>query len=269
MLYLLADLSYLLVYKIARYRLKVVRQNLAAAFPASSPKERKLIKKKFYRQLFDMLAESIKGFSLSPKILDKRIKLINSAVYCEWVAAHKSFLLIGGHYTNWEWAALPASSFTNPKVAVLYSLVKNPYIDHYAREKRSKHNTQLVSSLQAANLFKENQDIPIAYVGIADQSPSNPKRAHWLPFLNQETAVLRGPASFAKQYDLARMFVHISKVKRGFYHPQVIPLNLSPRQTDLKEISRQYMQKLELIIRQKQEYWLWSHKRWKHQAPPS
>jgi KDO2-lipid IV(A) lauroyltransferase len=65
------------------------------------------------------------------------------------------------------------------------------------------------------------------------------------------------------------MFVHISKVKRGFYHAQVIPLNLSPRQTDPKEISRQYMQKLETIIRQKPEYWLWSHKRWKHQAPPS
>jgi KDO2-lipid IV(A) lauroyltransferase len=242
---------------------------LAAAFPASSPKERTLIEKKFYRQLFDMLAESIKGFSLSPKTLDKRIKLINSTVYCDWVAAHKSCLLIGGHYANWEWAALAASSFTNSKVAVLYSPVKNPYIDQYVREKRSKHNTQLVSSIQAANLFKKNKDIPTSYVMIADQSPSNPKRAHWLPFLNQETAVLRGPASFAQQYDLALMFVHISKVKRGFYHAQVIPLNLSPRQTDPKEISRQYMQKLETIIRQKPEYWLWSHKRWKHQAPPS
>ena len=263
-MYLISDLCYVCLYKIGRYRTTVVRRNLANSFPDKNLADRKQIEKKFYRQLFDLMVESIKGFSLSQKSIDKRVKLVNSSEYLEWLAAGKSCLVVGGHYSNWEWAALAASSFSDSKVAVLYSPIKNIYIDQYIQKKRSKHDTQLVSNHKAAKMFKQFKNTSTAYVMIADQSPSNPKRAHWLTFLNQETAVLRGPASYAKNYDLAFMYVHISRIKRGYYHVEVIPLNMHPSDTKANHLSQQYMQQLEKMIRQEPANWLWSHKRWKH-----
>ena len=55
-LYLLSDGLYLLFYKVLRYRLHVVRQNLSMAFPEKTEAERRAIEKEFYRQFWGTTA---------------------------------------------------------------------------------------------------------------------------------------------------------------------------------------------------------------------
>lgn len=262
-LYRLSDFVYLLLYKMIGYRKKVVRENLSNAFPEKAPQELLKIEQLFYQNLFDILVESIKGFSMSKKTLLQRQKKLDNLTR-EMVAEHQSIIILGGHYANWEWVGIAASTYVECPVNILYSPLKNKYIDSYLKNSRAAQNTQFWASHLAPKAFSQYKGKEAVYVLIADQSPSNPRRSHWIDFLNQETPFLRGPSSFAKRYDLPILFLDIQRVRRGYYTVALEVLIEEPALYTSEEITAIYAAKLEEKIKERPELWLWSHRRWKH-----
>jgi KDO2-lipid IV(A) lauroyltransferase len=57
------------------------------------------------------------------------------------------------------------------------------------------------------------------------------------------------------------------KVKRGYYKVEIIKLFDNPKDTKEFEITECHVKLLEKIIKEQPEYWLWSHRRWKHKKP--
>ena len=57
-LYLFSDITYFSFYHVFGYRKKIVMNNLLQAFPEKTEKERIVIAKKFYKNLFDMFLEN-------------------------------------------------------------------------------------------------------------------------------------------------------------------------------------------------------------------
>ena len=82
-LYLLSDFNYLLMYRIGRYRRKVVRENLKKSFPEKDKKERLQIERRFYRYLSDYMLEDLKMLHMSPEDLYKRMTYKNTEQYLE------------------------------------------------------------------------------------------------------------------------------------------------------------------------------------------
>ncbi len=76
-LYILSDILYLFVYKIAGYRLKVVRGNLSLCFPEKTEKERNEIERRFYHHFCDYFVETIKLLHISDKQMAKRMQFDN------------------------------------------------------------------------------------------------------------------------------------------------------------------------------------------------
>lgn len=263
-LYRLSDALYWLIYRGIGYRRKVVRQNLANAFPNKTAAERLVIERRFYRYLFDLLLESIKGLSFSKKELLQRQQHHTPDLPQAIIDKKRSVLMVGGHYGNWEWGGLSASFCTSSPVIILYSPVKNKYIDEFLKTSRGQFDTHFVSYLEAMKVFRELSSQLTTFVLIADQSPSNPKRAYWLPFLNQDTAVLRGPAIYAQRYNMPLLFLSIKRLKRGHYSMGVEILTERPRDYSPEELIALYWNRLEQLIRETPEWWLWSHRRWKH-----
>jgi len=97
----------------------------------------------------------------------------------------------------------------------------------------------------------------------ADQSPSNHSKAIWVNFLGIETAFLHGPEKHAVLNDYPVFYIHVERVKRGFYTCELSLLADNPGILPEGEITRRYAAKVESIIREKPENWLWSHRRWK------
>ncbi|MBC8005226.1 MAG: lipid A biosynthesis acyltransferase, partial [Verrucomicrobia bacterium] len=54
---------------------------------------------------------------------------------------------------------------------------------------------------------------------------------------------------------------------RGRYEAFYYKLVENPRDVEPEEILMKYIQKMEEIIKAEPEYWLWSHRRWKHKRP--
>ena len=59
-LYLISDFFFVPVYYVIRYRRKVVMENLRNSFPEKTEKERRVIARKFYRFLCDLILETVK-----------------------------------------------------------------------------------------------------------------------------------------------------------------------------------------------------------------
>ncbi len=99
---------------------------------------------------------------------------------------------------------------------------------------------------------------------ISAQSPTNKNKAYWNNFLNQNTGWNVGPEKLAKKFDYVVLFGHSKKVKRGSYEVEFSLITESPKTTNDEFITDKYSLILEGVIQKKPEFWLWSHKRWKH-----
>ena len=67
LLYLISDFVYLILYHVLFFRKKVVRRNLTNSFPEKDLSEIKIIERRFYKHLADVMLESLKLFSISKK----------------------------------------------------------------------------------------------------------------------------------------------------------------------------------------------------------
>ena len=102
-LYGMADIGYVLLFYIIRYRRGVVHRNLVTSFPEKSPEEIGVIERKFYRWFCDYFLEAIKLLSISEKELRRRFTIINSEEVEQCFKEGQDVAAILGHYCNWEW----------------------------------------------------------------------------------------------------------------------------------------------------------------------
>lgn len=263
--YWFSDCVYFLVYYIIGYRKKVVRTNLALALPHLSDDERKKIEKKFYQHMCDMFLEMIKTMSISPEEMEKRFQVTNIDLILDYAKKGKSVILVASHYASYEWLLT-----INPKIGfqgvAVYKKLANPYFDKLVRKIRSKYNTELISTKNAIPLMAQNQrDGKLSLYGLAsDQSPKLDRIFHSNDFMGIEVPVHTGAEMLAKKYDLSVVMVKVKKVKRGYYEATFLSLADNPKDFEDFKITEMYIKEVEKQIYEAPEYYLWTHKRWKH-----
>ena len=101
-LYFLSDILKFLFHNVIKYRLKVVKKNIAIAFPELSIKKQKEIISNFYKHLTDIFIEMIKSISLSKTQAVKRYSFKNLDLLHAHKKNNKSIILLLGHYSSWE-----------------------------------------------------------------------------------------------------------------------------------------------------------------------
>ena len=200
LLYLVADMMYYFMYYVLRYRRKIVYSNLENSFPEKEEIEIKEIARAFYRNLSDILVESVKGYSMSQESFRKRYKIENFEFVAQYLKKGRTVIALASHYGNWEWGIEAVAPVFQQKVVALYKPVSNIYIDQYLKEKRRKGGMSLVPITDTRETFEESVKNPTLFIMAADQNPGRVSKAIWVPFLNRETACIQGPESSDKLY---------------------------------------------------------------------
>jgi len=263
--YWFSDCVYFLVYYIIGYRKKVVRANLALALPHLNDAERKKVEKKFYQHMCDMFLETIKTMSISAEEMEKRFNVTNLDLILDYAKKGKSVILVASHYASYEWLLT-----INPKIGfqgvAVYKKLANPYFDKLVRKIRSKFHTELIETKKAIPLMAQNQrDGILSLYGLAsDQSPKLDRIFHSSNFMGIEVPVHTGAEMLAKKYDLSVVFAKVKKAKRGYYEATFVSLADNPKDFEDFKITEKYLQEVEKQILEAPEYYLWTHKRWKH-----
>lgn len=266
-LYAFSDFFYLIIYRLFKYRVKVVSGNIERSFPDKSIKERKGIESAFYSHFFDLLFESIKQFSISEKEILERCKVVNCEEVNAFAAQGRSVFVLGGHYGNWELAALSYELHSTHKACGIYHPLKSKFWDKKIQESRSQLGMALVSKKDLKGYFERTETEMIGTIFGIDQSPSNPYHAYWTTFLNQETPVFYGAERYARKFNQPVFWGDIRKLKRGHYEIYFSLIAENPKETQYGEITEAHVRKLEKQILEDPRYWLWTHKRWKRTKP--
>lgn len=267
LLYVLSDILYILVYKIIRYRLKVVRINLANSFPEKTDKERQAIEKEFYHHFCDYIVETIKLLHVSNEEIQKRMVFENVDLVKDLAKDGNSVLLYMGHYCNWEWVPSINLLFDNNKIllAQIYKPLKNKSFDDLFLKIRSRFGSFGIPKYETlrtiVKLRRAKKQILIGFM--ADQMPSVNNIHYWTNFLNQDSAVFNGVERIAKQTGFSVVYLDLQKIKRGYYKGTIRLISDKPLEEPENKITDTYIRYIEQTILKDPAYWLWTHKRWK------
>ena len=265
LLYLFSDFVYLIVYHLIGYRKKTVRENLALALPHLSAEERLVIEKKSFRHLCDMFLEMIKTMTISKSEIEKRFVFTNMEVYKKLEEQDKSIAMMLAHYGSYEWV-ISMNAYVKFRAVAIYKKIANPYFDQLVRDIRSKFKASLVTTKETIpTIINNNKSGKLCIYGFAsDQSPKISSAFHWQKFMGIEVPVHTGAEVLAKKYNMNMIFLKVKKVKRGFYEASFEVLSENPKEVPNYEITDKFLTLVEQQIHEAPEFYLWTHKRWKH-----
>jgi KDO2-lipid IV(A) lauroyltransferase len=267
-LYIFSDLLYVILYYIVSYRRVVVATNLKNSFPEKTEAELKVIEKKFYRHLSDLLVETFKLTHMTTKEQMNRFTYSNLEIIDKLREEKRDIIAVLGHYNNWEWPTL-LPYYLKYKTVIIFKPLQNKYFNNFINTQRSKFGIVLTPTSQVIREivnYRINQ-VNTVSVFISDQIPAKGDIRYWTTFLNQDTAVFTGAGKIAAKYDMAVVYFHIQKIKRGYYNLDIELLHDHTAGLSENLITETHVRRLEEIIREKPEYWIWSHRRWKHKKP--
>jgi len=264
-LYAFSDGLYVLIYRVCGYRKKTVKENLHLVFPEKTGEEINTITKKFYHHMCDMFLEMIKSMSISAESLKKRFIITNPEELKRLEALDKSIVLMYGHYASYEWSIV-IEHYINFKGYGVYKRLKNKYFDRLARNIRSKFNTTLIHTKETfeklTQVNAKNQRVIVAF--ISDQSPKPNSALYWTEFMNIKVPCYTGAEVLAKKLNYSIAYLKVKKQKRGYYTAELLTLAEDATVHKNFELTDMFLRQVEQQIREAPEYYLWTHKRWKH-----
>jgi KDO2-lipid IV(A) lauroyltransferase len=265
LLYAVSDGIYVLLYHIIGYRKKVVKENLNLVFPEKSEAEIKRITKGFYHHLCDMILEAIKSMTISESEMQKRFTFSNVDLLQDIENNGKSIALMCAHYGSWEWIFILQKYMKNKGYAV-YKRLANKYFDKLVRRIRAKYNSHLITTKETIPvLMKAKVNGHLTTCGfVSDQSPKLDKAFYWAEFMGINVPVHTGAEMLAKRLDMAVVFFRVKRLKRGYYETTFETITLTPKEYENYKITDIFLKLVEQQIYEAPEYYLWTHKRWKH-----
>lgn len=254
-----------MIYHVLHYRRKIVRENLVKSFPEKQQKEIREIELRFYRYFCDLFLETFKTLTISKERMVKHCEFAPEtfSIFNQLAEENQSFMVVMGHFGNWEWAGNTFSICCRHQLYVIYHPLANKYFNGLVYRMRTRFGTRLIAMKDTLRDMLKNRNELTATAFIADQSPL-PDRAYWMSFLNQDTPVFLGIEKIALKIRYPIVYITIRRVKRGYYKVFADRIELPSRLEGTGTITEIHTRKLENDIRSQPENWLWTHRRWKH-----
>ncbi|MCC8144215.1 MAG: lysophospholipid acyltransferase family protein [Tannerellaceae bacterium] len=266
-LYVLSDILYVIIYKVIRYRRKVIRKNLVNSFPHKSAIDIVRIEKAFYHHFTDYIVETIKLAHISEEEISKRAYVKNPELAVKLQQeGHPCIVILMGHYGNWEWFSSAGLVLPTFQIYQIYRPLSNKAFDRlfiYLRTRFKSVGMRKNNTVREVFQLSKNK-VDSLVIFIADQTPNKTNLNYWTTFLNQDTAIFNGPERIARKQKLPVIFLDVRKVKRGYYTVELKLLTENAGNTAENEITERYARLMEESIERNPAYWLWTHNRWKY-----
>ncbi len=270
-LYGLSDILFLVVFYVVRYRRSAALKHVTDSFPEKSPREHRLIVRRFYRNFTDYIVETIKLLHISDKTIKRRMTFDNVELMDNLMGEGRQVMALFSHCINWEWApSVTLWSRFSPGVDAefgqVYRPLSNKWFDNYMLKLRSRFGSvsyPLRGVLR--DLLKVRRSGLYSVTGfMSDQKPRYGDVKHVIDFLHHPTATLVGSEDLARKLKMAVIYWDMEKRGRGRYHITMRLVTKDASETPEFEVTDKYFSMLEETIRRNPSIWLWTHKRWKY-----
>ncbi len=262
LLYVLSDVFYFFIYSLIGYRKKVVLQNLHNSFPGKTEAEIQKICTDFYHFFCDLVLESFKTLTISPRSLRRHFLFPDPSVLKHYYDLKQNVILVLGHLGNWELGGARLALEPYHQVYIIYHPLSNKYFEGMVRHMRTRLGSRLYAMKDVLRGMIRDRNVLSATAFVSDQSPTS-EGVLWMNFLNQDTAVFTGAEKIAKKFGYPVLYLSIMRPRRGQYKMDVELLTEHPENTAEDEITCMHTKRLEQDILENPHTWLWTHRRWK------
>lgn len=266
-LHFLSTLLFYPMYYIARYRRKVVRDNLVKSFPEKDLKEIVRIEKKFYRNLCDYFVEMVKLYGMDRSEISRRMKFVGLEKFNDALDKGHSCVLYMGHFFNWEFVTSISLHINRDDAVVgeIYHPLENKYFDALVKKMRNQYGAEAITMANTLRrimqITKEEKKYVIGF--IADQVPTWQSISHWLDFFHRDTPVFTGTEKIAARTHASLFYARMVREKRGYYTMYIEDIAEDASLLPEFEATNTYYRMLADNIRETPDLWLWTHNRWK------
>lgn len=274
-LYVLSDIAAVVLHRVVRYRLGVVRHNLATSFPEKSKQELRRIESRFYHNFTDNFIETLKLLHISDKEMSGRMDFAGTEIIDDLMARGRSIVVYFGHFFNWEWApSISLHTRLNQSDGIVFAQIYRPLrsatFDALMLAIRSRFGSESIdkkTALRRLLMLRKSDTMSITGF-MSDQHPSHGDPGYITTLMGHPTAIITGTETLARKLDMSVIYWDMEKVSRGHYRITTRLIAENPNDLPEGEITSMYSKMLETTIKRDPSIWLWSHKRWKHKITP-
>ena len=264
LMYIFSDFLSFVLYRIIGYRKQVVRANLIRTGFGDDPAQCFAIEKAVYKHFCDLYLETFKSLTLSKSQIQKRFVVNNTSLIQDFALQGKSVIMMCGHYASYEWL-LSMGYYSDHTAYGIYAPLANPYFNKLVIKARRRFGAFLIPRRETVSSIKKHaENNHLALYGFAsDQSPKIKRKTYFRSFFGIEVPVFTGAERIAKEHDIPVLMAKVRRVKRGFYETEIIVLSKNPKEVKDFEITDQFTEELESLIKEDPSHYLWTHNRFK------
>lgn len=247
----------------ARQRKRAVANLRLAYGDDLTPKERATLTRRVFEHYGRCVVEFLRSPTMSKAELDARVTCDGFEHIEQALAAGRGVIFVSGHIGNWEilgrWGAL----IRNLPLTVVAKDTKNPALAAYVRRMREGSGFGVLSMGESArSLLKVLRRGEIICL-LADQNSGD----LFAPFFGIPTGTAFGPAALALHSGAVLLPIYCLATNEGNFHircfPPVPAVVTGDRDADQQRITAELNHRLESVVREYPDQWLWLHNRWK------
>jgi KDO2-lipid IV(A) lauroyltransferase len=254
----------LAVYMLDRPHRRIARANVAAAFPARSPRERDAIVRGTFAHFGRLLLELLKFSTQSPDALLARVEFEGEERVRQAYSQGKGVLFVTGHFGFWELQAVVHALRLRPMAVVARALDNRALNDLLERMRTRTGNSVIYRQgtiRRILRLLHAGEG-----VGILIDQHIQQRDAIYVDFFNRPAATTSVVAALALRTGAPVVPLFALPLGGGRYrmiyeHPVEAPA------ADAADAVREFTQRctdvLEMYVRRHPELWLWMHRRWR------
>jgi KDO2-lipid IV(A) lauroyltransferase len=254
----------LAAYMVDRPHRRVAQRNVAAAFPARSAAEQRVIVRGAFAHFGRLLFELLKFSTLTPGAMLARVEFEGEERVRQAYAQGKGVLFVTGHFGFWELQAIVHALRLRPMTVVARALDNPPLNDLLERIRTRTGNTVIYRQgtiRRVLRLLHAGES-----VGILIDQHIQSRDAIYVDFFDRPAATTSVVAALALRTGAPVVPLFALPLGRGRYR-MIYEHAVQPPSGDAVNPVHEFTQRctdvLEMYVRRHPELWLWMHRRWR------
>ena len=240
---------------------ELISKNILKAFPNISKDDLNHVATNMWGNYGRILAEYVflKNFRKTTPTIN--LKVVGQEILDEIRKNKKPVIFISGHFNNFELMAMHIEK-SGINLATIYRPLNNPFLNVLMENIRKKYICKnqikkgFTGSRQLLSFFKNSYSIAL----MIDQRVSQGIKSK---FFNNEAYTTTIPAQLVKKFNCKIVPIYIERIGDVNF---TLTINNSieySNEHSIKDITLDLNQRIEKMILNRPEQWIWSHNRWK------
>ena len=240
---------------------ELISKNILKAFPNISKDDLNHVATNMWGNYGRILAEYVFLKNFRKTIPTINLKIVGQEILDEIRKNKKPVIFISGHFNNFELMAMHIEK-SGINLATIYRPLNNPFLNVLMENIRKKYICKnqikkgFTGSRQLLSFFKNSYSIAL----MIDQRVSQGIKSK---FFNNEAYTTTIPAQLVKKFNCKIVPIYIERIGDVNF---TLTINNSieySNEHSIKDITLDLNQRIEKMILNRPEQWIWSHNRWK------